>query len=117
MPRNGESASRWFANPDAIAALDDSEWAPWVRYTRTPPPSHDGGCTDAVAAHTPEEQTLNTSVHEAAHAVIYMAAGYRIGGITLHEPGDRSHGGRAHLEYQPAAGPWLGWIDLSSLGF
>jgi hypothetical protein len=108
--------SRWFANPDALAALDDAEWAPWVRYTRVPPPSYDWECTDAVAAYTPDEQTLNSAVHEAAHAVVYMAAGYQIGHIVLHEPGDHSHGGRAHVNYLPASGPLLDWAVTCAAG-
>lgn len=108
--------SRWFANPDALAALGDAEWAPWARYTRVPPPSYDWECTDAVAAYTPNEQTLNSAVHEAAHAVVYMAAGYRIGHISLHEPGDQSHGGRAHVHYLSASGPLLDWEVTCAAG-
>uniref|UniRef100_UPI0030DE4864 hypothetical protein n=1 Tax=Streptomyces tubercidicus TaxID=47759 RepID=UPI0030DE4864 len=106
----------WFANSDAIAARDGAEWDPWVRYTRTPPPSYDWECTDAVAAYTPEEQTLNSSVHEAAHAVVYMAAGYQIGHIVLHDPGDGSYGGRAHVKYLAASGPWLDWAVTCAAG-
>lgn len=108
--------SRWFTNADAIAALDHAEWAPWVRYTRTPPPSYDWECTDAVAAYTPEEQMTNTAVHESAHAVVYMAAGYQIGEIVLHEPRDHSYGGRAHVNYLAASGPWLDWAVTCAAG-
>ena len=108
--------SGWFANSDAVAAADHVEWAPWVRYTRVPPPTGDWECTDAVAAYTREEQTLNSAVHEAAHAVLYMAAGYRIGHIVLHEARDRSHGGRAHVYYLPASGPLLDWAVTCAAG-
>ncbi|MGW7617448.1 hypothetical protein ACWGLG_16580 [Streptomyces antimycoticus] len=108
----------WFANPDALAAPDADERAPWMRYTRNPPPVYDWGHlgTDHVSAYTPEEQTMNTAVHEAAHATVYMNAGYRIGHIALHEPGDRSHGGRAHVHYLPASGPWLDWAATCAAG-
>ncbi|MFE0776896.1 hypothetical protein [Streptomyces sp. NPDC058861] len=110
--------SRWFANPYALAAPDNDERAPWVRYTRYPPPLWDWGSsgTDAVAAYTPEEQTLNTAVHEAAHATVYMAAGYQIGYIMLHEPGDHSHGGRAHVHYLPMSGSLLDWAVTCAAG-
>lgn len=99
--------SFWFPNPDAIAATEQGvEWAPWVRYTRNPP-VYDGKTTDEVAAYTPEERVLDAAVHEAGHAVLYMAAGHRVGGITVHEFGDYSHDGQAEVEYVPASGPWL----------
>ncbi|MFE9398687.1 hypothetical protein [Streptomyces flavidovirens] len=108
----------WHANSDALAALDGDERAPWVRYTRNPPPLYDWEHigTDAVSAYTPEEQTMSTAIHEAAHAVVYMAAGYRIGHIALHEPEDHSHGGRAHVNYLPASGPWLDWAVTCAAG-
>ncbi|MFB6884150.1 hypothetical protein ACFCY8_25310 [Streptomyces noursei] len=107
---------RWFVNSDAVAALGEAEWAPWVRYTRAPPPSYDWECTDAVAAYTPEEQLLNSAVHEAAHAVVFMARGYQIRHIALHEQGDRRHGGRAHVTYLPASGPWVDWAVTCAAG-
>ncbi|MET8608907.1 hypothetical protein ABZV92_35785 [Streptomyces rubiginosohelvolus] len=71
---------------------------------------------DAVAAYTPKEQKTNTAVHESAHAVVYMAAGYQVGEIALHEPGDQSYGGRAHVKYLAASGPWLDWAVTCAAG-
>jgi hypothetical protein len=59
---------------------------------------------------------MNTAVHEAAHAVVYMAAGYRIGHIALHDPEDRSYGGRAHVNYLAASGPWIDWAVTCAAG-
>lgn len=108
------SESRWFLNADAID--NDAERAPWVRYTRMPPPEYDWESIDAVSAYTPEEQALNTAVHEAGHAVVYMAAGHPITEIELHEPGDRRFGGRAHVSYGPMTGPWLDWVVTAAAG-
>lgn len=108
--------SRWYINLDTVAAPDDAEWAPWVRYTRTPPPPYVWGSTDAVAEYTPEEQATNSAMHESAHAVVYMASGYQIGEIVLHEPADHSHGGRAHVTYLAASGPWLDWAVTCAAG-
>ncbi|MFD9078219.1 hypothetical protein [Streptomyces erythrochromogenes] len=108
--------SLWHANDDALA-LDaaEAEWAPWVRYTRTPPPAT-WTDTESASAYTPQERTLNSAVHEAAHAVLYMAEGYRIGGITLHAPDDDGHTGQAEVEYLPASGPWLGHVLAFAAG-
>ncbi|TWD12937.1 hypothetical protein FB570_12186 [Streptomyces sp. T12] len=62
--------SRWFANPDAIAAPHDVEWAPWVRYTRMPP-VYDAPGTKEVAAYAPEEQALNSAVHDRARGPLH----------------------------------------------
>lgn len=105
----------WFANPDRLAAPDDDQWARWVRYTRNPPPE-EWVCTDSVAGYTSEEQAMNSAVHEAAHAVVYMAAGYQVRHIALHDPGDHRHGGRAHVRYLPFSGPWLDWAVTCAAG-
>jgi hypothetical protein len=99
--------SLWHANADVFTPRpDEPVWAPWSRYTRTPPPVA-WKDTDGVTAYTPEEQLLNSAVHEAAHAVLYMAEGYQIGSIQLHVPaGDALI--RAEVEFLPAFGPWLG---------
>ncbi|MGW0647312.1 hypothetical protein ACWD4T_00655 [Streptomyces umbrinus] len=106
--------SRWFIIPEARDA--EPAWPAWARYTRTPPPLHEATSTDRVAAYTPQEQAMNTAVHEAAHAVLYMFAGHRTGGIVLHPPGERSHLGRAEVNYPQASGPWLGFALTFAAG-
>ncbi|MEU2403458.1 hypothetical protein ABZ609_03900 [Streptomyces rubiginosohelvolus] len=108
--------SRWFANPDAITAPDDVEWAPWVRYTRMPP-VYDAPGTKEVAAYTPEEQALNSSVHESGHAVLYMAAGHRINSITLDPADGLQREAQASIDYEPGAtGPWLDFVLKDAAG-
>lgn len=104
----------WFENPD-VSSTPGHGHAPWVSHTRNPP-ADEWACTDAVAAYTPEEQTLNSAIHEAAHAVVYMAAGYGVGHVALHDPTDRSYGGRAHVHYLPFSGPWLDWAVTCAAG-
>ncbi|MFF7764232.1 hypothetical protein [Streptomyces griseorubiginosus] len=109
------TVTRWFDNADAIAAPDDCAWAPWVRHTRVPPPDR-WQDTDSVAAYTEDEQALNTGVHEAAHAVVYMAAGYQVEHIVLFAPDDLTRLGRAAVRYAPASGPWLDWAVTCAAG-
>lgn len=105
--------TRWFANSDAITT--DADWAPWVRYTRTPP-VYSAASTDEIAAYTPHEQLLNTSVHESAHAVLYMARGYRIRGISLDPPAEVRNYGRAAVTLDDAEGPWLDFALAAAAG-
>ncbi|MFF4403616.1 hypothetical protein [Streptomyces sp. NPDC001404] len=107
--------SRWFANADALAASSDAEWAPWVRYTRMPPPQ-EWTDTGSVTAYTPEEQALNSAVHEAGHAVLYMAAGHQVRSITLSPPAGAQRYGRAMVDYVPATGPWLDFVLVDAAG-
>ncbi|MFE2693673.1 hypothetical protein [Streptomyces mirabilis] len=106
--------SGWFTIPAARDA--EPAWPVWARYTRMSPPLYEVESTDSVAAYTPEEQALNTAVHEAAHAVLYMSGGYKIGGIVLHAPGDMSHLGRAQVDYLEASGPWQDFVLACAAG-
>lgn len=113
-PNSSAPGSRWFTVPASVGA--EPEWPAWARYTRTPPPLYEVDSTDVVTAYTPQEQLLNTAVHEAGHAVLYLSAGHSVGSVALEAPEDLSDLARAAVKYLPATGPWLGFALAYAAG-
>jgi hypothetical protein len=109
------SSSQWHLNHDTIGSAEP--WALWCRWTRTAPPDITGYTnTDQIANYTPDEKLFDSAVHEAAHAVLYLATGHRIRGITIHAAGDDSHGGQAQVDHAPFSGLWLDFVTAAAAG-
>jgi hypothetical protein len=100
--------SRWFANPDVLARPDEQSRC--VQCTRTAPVyqlDKEYTFLAEVAGYTVRDKVMNTVVHEAGHAVVYMAAGYHVASIVIPPPDQPSRRGQAEIDYGEASGPWL----------
>jgi hypothetical protein len=107
----------WYANPDERARVI----APAVRTRHQPPGrwSKDSGDAEvyAIAAYTVKQEMQAAAIHEAGHAVVWMAAGHRIDYITVpprHTP--VAPNVRALVQHQGGAGPWQGFAAAAAAG-
>jgi hypothetical protein len=107
----------WHPNTDQYAQFK----APTLRYTRNPPPPQAAGANgvnvDAIAAFTAAEDRQVTSVHEAGHAVLYLAAGFEITYIEIHPAGSpQARDNKATAMLVGGSGPWLGFALAYAAG-
>lgn len=107
----------WHENPDPCARTV----TPTVRYTRNAPSERwlDASTRttiDEIAGFTPDEDAMVISVHEAAHAVFFMAAGHAIDYITVYPPGSAQAGEHGKADTMPvdSRGEWP-WLDFAIL--
>lgn len=105
----------WFKNLDGYAR----QTMPTLALTRNRPPdglrdAHLGVDVDAVADLAPEQEIDLTTTHEAAHAVVYMAAGHTLESITIHPVPSR--GNKATVVKNGGNGPWQEFAVCFAIG-